>query len=224
MKKINFILIICLLFVMTASAQKQIWTIDGQIIDFREIKIDTTEYIYYQNLKGKDKLIYKFDVFQVIEDSKTTVIYASDTTDCGTPKEIKKNKKKNVSESGYCAFSQSQMKYYVLGRQDGRLIKAPLYFVSGFAVGAATPISFPFIGLNSTYSPIVPLLFDISLGAIKVKDTNFNVSEYRDNEHYKLGYNMSVKKKRMNKLIFGTTGGLICGFITNYFIWKGLSN
>lgn len=202
MKK-RAILIFFILFIFYSQnySQNQIWLLDGKKISASEINIDTTEYIYYKNIKGKTKSISKFDVFSVEIDENEKIIYENDLeADC---------------------FNDTQMKNYVQGRYDGRFTKSPIYFVGGIATGVTAPIFLPMLGINSILTPLVPAGYDLCIGLIKVKDEKIAIKEeFSSNQHYIEGYKTSVKKKRINNAIMGSIIGVTIGLTSAFFIYE----
>jgi len=221
MKKIITILILSLFVSLNIFSQNQIWCYDGNIIDFKEVKVDSTDYVYYKNINGKNKTIYKYDIFEIIENGKAKVLYEIEANAC--PTENKLNEYGIEIENDSCQFNTLQMKDFIQGRFEGKQTKATTYFASGLIVGAAFPMIFPIISLNTVFSPVVPAIYDLSLGLIKVNADKLAIKpEYKNNIYYKEGYKMSVKKKRLNQTIIGSAIGVGIGLIGSYTIYEAI--
>jgi len=217
MKKILTIVIIFLS--LNTFSQNKIWCYDGEIIDFMEVKVDSTDYVWYKNMNGKYKFIFKGDVFEIIENGKEKVLYVIEENAC--PAESPLNEYGIEIENDSCQFNTFQMRDFIHGRFDGKNAKVPVYFTTGLIVGLTFPLTFPIIGLNTTFSPIIPALYDLSFGLVKVKTENLNIPEtYKNNIYYEEGFKMSVKKKRLNKTIVGSAIGVGMGLIGSYIIFE----
>jgi len=221
MKKNLTILIFSFFITLNTFSQNKIWCYDGAIIDFIEVKVDSTDYVWYKNMNGKYKSIYKSDIFEIIENGKEKYLYEIEENAC--PTENKFDELGVEIENDSCQFNTFQMKDFIQGRFDGKNTKAPIYFTTGLIVGTTFPLLFPVIGLNTAFSPVVPAIYDLSLGMVKVKTENLDIPQtYKNNIYYKEGFKMSVKKKRLNKTIVGSAIGVGVGLIGSYVIFEAL--
>ncbi len=182
----------------TVNAQQIILTKSGKKIEISDIKIDSSEFIYYKKPNGKVKWIETQDVFSwTRNDSVEVIFYKPDCEDV--------------------CFKISQMRDYLHGLADAKKeFKAPGALIIGFTVGATSGFLAP-----AYLSPIAPAANSIIFGTTKPKDKNLKIKpDYLDNPHYLEGYKRGIRKKRTINSIVGGGVGLIAGILAAILISK----
>ncbi len=204
-----FLLIVLLTTVIDCMSQEStLWLRNGKKITISSYALDITEYydgkIVYKTVAGKEKSKYLEDVFSVVESNgKETVLYTQ-----------------NV-EFGEI-LTPEQMKQYVIGIGDARnAIISPLIGMGGVLSGlAGALIPQPEIKLGNSSMPIpvgvlVPVTYMAIAGATTPKadklQQKFPVKA--SNEHYLMGYQEGIKKKRIKESFIGAGFGFLVGIL-----------
>ncbi len=182
------------LFLITniINAQQSILTKSGKKIEISDIKIDSSEFIYYKKTNGKVKWIEAQDIFSwTRKDSVEVIFYKPDCEDV--------------------CFKISQMRDYLHGLADAKKeYKAPGALIIGFTVGAVSGFLTP-----AYLSPVAPAANSIIFGATKPKEKDLKIkTDYIDNSHYLEGYKRGIRKKRTINSIVGGGVGVIVGILT----------
>lgn len=201
MKKYFIFLILILFISPSIYSQQSLMLNSGKRIYISDIKPDTSEIVFYKNLKGKVKWIEMEEVFSwTREDSVEVIFYKPACEDV--------------------CFRIDQMRDYLHGRADGLERKTPYATVGGFVLGAASGVLLPAAGLT-IISPLVPTANTLIIGAFNPKPPKNGIKEeYAQNSHYKEGYSSSIRKKRIVNSIIGGGAGLISGIIAVQFLAK----
>ena len=205
MKKILIFTLILILssYAEITFAQSEIWLLDGKKIKTDTIIFDSTDVIIYKSKKEKYKYFMQNEVFSTKQNNETKYFYKQDTTEG--------------------SFSLPEMTDYMQGQFDGKNHKSPAAFSGGVAIGIITPLIFPVIGIPTVFSPIVPAGYTLAIGIPKVKEKNMDIpKQYKNNQHYKFGYQRIAKKKKITNAILGSTIGLVIGLGAAFFIFEGI--
>jgi hypothetical protein len=210
--KVSLVIVILIImqfiFFDTTAQVSTLWLRNGKKVAITDYSLDTANYyegkITFTNLNGKVKSKYKEDVFSVEACSGTeTILYAQ-----------------NV-EMGEI-LTPERMKQYVIGTSDARITKiSPMVLVGGLASGLAGAfIPQPELKLGDNTMPIpvgvlIPATYIGVMGA-----TTPNADKLQQNhpiqatdEHYLMGYQEGVKKKRLKNSIIGAGVGFVAGII-----------
>ncbi len=179
----------------------EILKLNGKKIYTDTLLVDTSNYVFYTNKKGKTKAIEKTEVFSIEQNSETQIFYIPDT----------------ISDS----FTVAEMQDYLQGMQDGYNHKSYVFISGGIIVGLATPLTFPLIGMSDALTPIPPALYTMLIAIPKVNEKKIDVpKEYKNNEHYIFGYQNAAKKKRIVNTIISSLSGLAVGTIATIFVYS----
>lgn len=181
---------------------------NGKKVLISDYKIDGQGYydgkIDFVNAKGKNKDKYLDEVFSIIDaKGQEKILYESN------------------EELGE-VLTVGQMSDYVSGMGDSRIYKiSPLVMVGGFATGFGGTI-IPQVkvsaGENSMGIPLgilVPATYVGIMGATtpKAETLQAELPEKANNEHYLMGYQDGVQKKRFKHSIIGAAIGVVGGII-----------
>ncbi len=189
-------ILVSFLFVMTVffvNAQNTLWLTNGKKINIGEFKIENKDFITYKSLKNKDKSIETYEVFSLIEkDGNEIIVYNQDTTYEG-------------------AFSLLEMRAFVQGQTDAsQKFKSPLITAGGIVLMTASSVV-----INPVFVILVSGAYCTTIGLTKPSDKKLNIpTEYKNNDHYVLGYKKETKHKRIKNAIIGSGIGLAVGFTT----------
>ena len=185
----------------TKIFHSEISKLNGKKIYTDTLLVDTSNYVFYTNKKGKTKVIEKAEVFSVEQNNKIQLFYVPDT----------------ISDS----FSVAEMKDYLQGMHDGYNHKSYIFVSGGAIVGLAAPLTFPLIGMSNAITPIPSALYTMLIAIPKVKETKIDVpEEYKNNEHYVFGYQTAAKKKRIINTITSSLSGLVVGTVATIFVYS----
>ncbi len=200
MKKIVIFVILIFITSLFVSAQQSLMLNTGKRLYVSAIKIDTTNILFYKNMKGKVKWVEMEDVFSwTREDSVEVLFYKPACTDV--------------------CFRIDQMRDYLHGKADGLEVKTTGAVITGFVVGASSGILFPVMGLT-IISPVPPTINAMLFGVFRPKPEKNNIKDkYKDNIHYKEGYSGSIRRKRVISSIISGGTGLVLGIIARNVIW-----
>jgi len=194
-----FYLIIILMTGIIMSAQNTLWLTNGKKIEIGEFKIQNKDYISDKTPNNKFKSIESYDVFSIVESNgNEIIIYKQDS-------------------SSLEAFNLIEMRAFLQGETDAmKDFKSPLITTGGFVVAGASALFIP-----PTLVILTSGAYCAGVGLIKPNEKKFKIPlEYKNNEHYLLGYKKEVKNKRIKNAIIGTGIGLIAGFTTLAIISK----
>jgi len=187
---VSFIFVLSAFFV---NAQNTLWLTNGKKINIGEFKIENKDYISYKSLKNKSKSIETYEVFSLIEkDGNEIIVYNQDTTYEG-------------------AFTLIEMRAFVQGQSDANQnFKSPLITAGGIVVMGASSVV-----INPVFVILVAGAYCTTIGVTKPSHKKLNIPmEYKNNEHYVLGYKKETKHKRIKNAIIGSGIGLAVGFTT----------
>lgn len=206
---INISILLLFAFFSSNAQQSDLWLRNGKKITISSYSIDTLDYydgkILYTTLKGKSKSKYLEDVFSIIEQDGSEKILYKQNMDFG---EI---------------LTPIQMKSYILGLHDMRGTKiSPMVGIGGFASGfivAITPTPEINFGDNSVPIPLgvfVPITYTAIMGATPPDSDKLKqrLPEKANDDHYILGYQTGIRKKRIKHSLIGAVVGVAAGFIT----------
>lgn len=197
----KYLIFVLLFSFNSAIAQQKVLLLDGKTIQTSQIKeVDSLSLYFYLTPKNKERMIEKDFIYSLTNDKgEETIIYKPQFTDnkIGIP----------------------QMKAYILGEQYVYSNYKPYgAAISGLAVGAASSISFPYMGINVFYSSFVSLGYLGLQSMVKHKVKIMNVpanSQYP--EFYKKGFRNRAVKKRFVYTIVGSLIGTGIGFGVNAY-------
>jgi hypothetical protein len=176
-----------------AYGQNTLWFTNGKKIEINEFKIENKNLISYKTLKNKYKTIESFDVYSITpKNGSEIIIYSQDTSYAGS-------------------FNLPEMRDFVQGQSDAiQNFKSPLITAGGIVLVSASP----FI-LNPVFVILFSGAYCATIGITKPSEKKLNIPmEYKNNEHYLLGYKKEVKHKRIKNAIIGSGIGLLVGFTT----------
>ena len=203
-----FLIIMQFIFFDTVAQVSTLLLRNGKKVAITNYSLDTANYydgkITFTNLDGKVKSKYKEDVFSIVDNADSeTILYAQ-----------------NV-EMGEI-LTPEQMKQYVSGIGDSRKSRvSPLVMIGGFVSGfAGAFVPQPEIEFTSGSMPVhlgvlVPAAYIGVMGSItpNANQLTRNYSVNATTEHYLMGYQEGVKKKRLTNSIIGAGAGFIAGII-----------
>ncbi len=193
---VSFILVLAAFFV---KAQNTLWLTNGKKIEIGEYKFANKDFITYKSLKNKSKSIETYEVFSLIENNgNEIVVYKQDTTYQG-------------------AFSILEMRAFVQGQTDAnKNFKSPLITAGGIVLAGASSVV-----INPVFIILVSGAYCTTIGLTKTSEKKLTIPlEYKNNEHYLLGYKKECKHKRIKSAILGSGIGLVVGFTTFALINK----
>ncbi len=205
------LLIIGFIFIASNSFAQEytLWFRDGKIKTIKNYSLTDSSYyegqIKFTTSNGKTKTKYLEDVFSVVNKSGNEKIFY-------TPNE-------NLGET----LSTSQMKSYVLGRQDALNTKiSPIIFIGGIVTGAAGAfIPQPEIKTNNGSFPLplgifVPATYVVVMGATPptAEKLSQKFPDKAGNEPYLMGYQEGIRKKRVKNSLIGAGIGFVAGIVT----------
>ncbi len=188
------------------AQESELWLRNGKKLTINSYVLDNSDYydgkITYKTINGKEKSKYLEDVFSVVEkNGKETVFYTQ-----------------NV-EFGEI-LTPEQMKQYVIGIGDARsTLISPLIGIGGVfsgLLGAFIPQPQIKMGDNTLPLPVgvfVPATYITVMGATAPNADKLQQKfpEKADNEHYLMGYQEGIKKKRIKNSLIGSAFGFIVG-------------
>ena len=212
MKQLFFVILtIALQFSLfcTQAQQSDLWLRNGKKITISNYSVDELDYydgkIYYTTIKGKVKSKYMEDVFSVVEKDGEEKIFYKQNMELG---EI---------------LTPIQMKSYILGLNEMRNTKiSPWVGIGGFASGfitAVTPQPEINFGDNSVPLPLgvfIPITYVAIMGATppNADKLKLRIPDKANDEHYLLGYQDGIRKKRIKHSLIGAVIGVAAGFVT----------
>jgi len=200
MKNITLIIIL-FIFSSNVFSQSEIWKMNGKKIITDTLLVDTSNYVFYTNKKGKTKAIEKTEVFSVTQNKSMRIFYVPDT----------------ISDS----FTIVEMHAYLSGMNDGYNHKSYFFVSGGAIVGLAAPLTFPLVGVSDAITPIPPALYTALIAIPKVKEDKIDVPQkYKNDEHYIFGYQTAAKKKRITNTIISSIAGLTIGTVATIFVYS----
>jgi hypothetical protein len=192
----------------TMAQVSTLWLRNGKKIAINNYSLDTSNYydgkIFYTKLNGSGKSKFKEEVFSVVDKSGNETIFYTPNIELG---EI---------------LTPEQMKQYVSGIGDSRISRvSPFVMIGGFASGfAGAFVPQPEIEVTSGSMPIqlgvlVPAIYIGVMGATPPNTDKLqqNYPVTATNEHYLMGYQEGVKKKRLKNSIIGAGVGFLSGIL-----------
>ncbi len=201
MKQLNVIIALLLAIQFSAYSQDTLWLLNGKRLLVKDAHKDSLGNIVYKNEKGKTKTVETIDVFSLKKQDKTeTVFYKQDSVN---------------------DFNLSQMRDFINGEFDGRTKFKDNAFANTapYAIGFGAQLLMPFVGLVFV-APVLPAGYCVFAGKKSIKAENLNIApQYANNEHYKIGYQISARKKRLNHSLIGGAVGLVTGLAASYLIF-----
>lgn len=194
MKKTGIALVIIFFSIGNLFSQESLLLNSGKRILISDIKIDSTGVIFYKNFKGKVNWIEYEDVFSwTRSDSVEVIFYKPACIDV--------------------CFRIDQMRDYLHGQADGRMVNTYSANIIGYVVGAGSGIFMSALGLF-IISPLPPAINSGLLGAFRPKAEKKDIAEkYKENMHYKEGFSNSLRKKRVVNSIISGASGLVSGIV-----------
>jgi hypothetical protein len=203
------IVVLFQLIISDAIAQEStLWMRNGKKVTISSYAVDTKDYyegkISFIDAKGRAKSKYLEDVFSVIDNTGSETIFYTPNFEYGE------------------VLTPEEMKQYTLGMSDARNTSiSPMVIIGGVAIGmGAAFIPQPEISLggNSMGVPVGILAPTLYVGIIGATPPNEDELQQQfpdkaNNEHYLMGYQEGVKKKRLKKSLLGAGIGFISGII-----------
>jgi len=190
------------------SQESTLWLRNGKKIAINSYSLDTANYyegkISFIDINGKDKSKFKQDIFSVVDKTGTETVLYTPNFEMG---EI---------------LTPEQMKQYVIGLGEARVAKiSPLILIGGVAsglAGAFVPSLEVELGGSTMPIPLGILVPATYIGVMGATHPNAdklqqNYPVTATNEHYLMGYQEGVKKKRLRNSIIGAGVGFLTGIL-----------
>lgn len=198
MQKI-ILIIIGIFIVVYSNAQNTILLLDGKTILTNDYRIEKEKGIlWYKNKRSRIKPIDIYDIFSIVDSAKKeTLLYRTDNEDH--------------------ELTTVQMRYFISGESHARLnYKNPNDFFYGFAIGAGAPLVLSYISeIALVVSPLVPAgynTYKATRPIRKSKMEKFIPDEYKNNMHFRNGFEQIAGQKRLKRSLLGSGIGLSIGF------------
>lgn len=187
------IILFTILFLDLKAQSPVIWTVSGEkieCVDIRDFQDTSLAEIQFVDLKNRNDLIDRQEVFSITYQNKTTYLYSPIFDDDRT---------------------LEQMKLFIEGNREGYLGSTTGSFFVGFASGLLA-MSIPPDKLF--FSPLIPFTAVVSIGVYSpFKEPSIN------DDHFLDGYQQRRKKQNVKSAVKGGIAGLAVGVLGSFLIY-----
>ncbi|HIE15616.1 MAG TPA: hypothetical protein EYP69_01695 [Bacteroidales bacterium] len=193
-------------FITYGFSQDTVIFVSGNKLAITTYYKDTTNNNTFivKTLKGKYKSIHKEEIFSFVKSSgEENIVF-------------------EPFEDQNDEFTIENMKIYIKGEQTALTnSKTRLAFLSGFAIGMASPILLSSIGANYLLYAPVPIATTNFITGLTIPSEQSVLKKYpkqATNKFFMEGYRYTSKNKRLNSSIKGGLIGLGVGIISSIII------
>jgi len=192
-------------FNVTAQQHDTLLLVNGKEVVVSEVQFDSVVVSYKRVKKNgrlkKEALIDREMVFSIKRASGEEVLYAP-----------------TAQEIGSGAFSEREMRFFIMGQQDARTFyKTHWWSIGGAVIGGGLG----YLSYDQIYVAAIPFVYTVSAGIAPVEYRHNNLrSQYVwQQEAYQLGFFKAAKSKRvftaLKTSLAGTIVGVAAGYATN---------